>query len=54
MKKATIALLAFSFLAGSSVFAQDSTQTTPTKKEKKHHSKKSKKGNASTDTTTSK
>jgi len=41
MKKIMIAMLAFSFLAGTTVFAQDaSTQTAP-KKEKKH--KKAKK-----------
>ena len=39
MKKAMMALLAFSFLAGSTVFAQDATPTTKTKKEKKHHKK---------------
>jgi len=39
MKKAMIAMLAFSFLAGTTVFAQDATPTTKTKKEKKHHKK---------------
>jgi Ni/Co efflux regulator RcnB len=46
--KIMIAMLAFSFLAGTTVFAQDATtnQTAP-KKEKKH--KKSKKDKAATD-----
>jgi Ni/Co efflux regulator RcnB len=39
MKKAMIAMLAFSFLAGTTVFAQDAAPTTKTKKEKKHHKK---------------
>ena len=52
MKKAMMALLAFSFLAGSSVFAQDATPTTTkTKKAKKKHHKKDKK-NASADAQT--
>lgn len=50
MKKTMIALLAFSFLAGTAVFAQDAAPatTTTTKKAKKHHHKKDKK-NASTE-----
>jgi Ni/Co efflux regulator RcnB len=48
MKKAMIAMLAFSFLAGTTVFAQDATPTTKTKKAKKHHKKDKK--NASSQT----
>jgi Ni/Co efflux regulator RcnB len=47
MKKTMIALLAFSFLAGTTVFAQDAAPTTTTKKAKKHHKKDKK--NASTE-----
>lgn len=49
MKKTMIALLAFSFLAGTAVFAQDAAPatTTTTKKVKKHHKKDKK--NASTE-----
>jgi Ni/Co efflux regulator RcnB len=48
VKKIMIAMLAFSFLAGTTVFAQDATtnQTAP-KKEKKH--KKSKKDKSATE-----
>lgn len=51
MKKAMMALLAFSFLAGTTVFAQDATPTTKTKKAKKKHHKKDKK-NGSADAQT--